>query len=126
MKADVLRILKMWYFSSFEGFKSELLAVKVGLNFKNISVTEKEKSKNNENRSLKRIESRANRVVLRCYSFRASNPKIGRVLFFHNASFFLKFDLTWTDNNSGSKPLKLKKYHIFRIVRTSAFTCLFP
>ena len=30
MKADVLTIPKMWFFSMFEGFKPELLAVKVG------------------------------------------------------------------------------------------------
>ena len=30
MKADVLTIPKMWYFSSFKGFEPELLAVKAG------------------------------------------------------------------------------------------------
>ena len=29
VKADVLMIPKMWYFSSFKGFEPELLAVKV-------------------------------------------------------------------------------------------------
>ena len=33
MKADVLRIPKMWYFSRFGGFKPELSAVKVESNF---------------------------------------------------------------------------------------------
>ena len=33
MKADVLTIPKMWYFSSFKGFEPELLAVKVESNF---------------------------------------------------------------------------------------------
>ena len=33
MKANVLRIPKMWYFSSFKGFEPELLAVKVESNF---------------------------------------------------------------------------------------------
>ena len=40
--------------------------------------------------------------------------------------FFLKFDSTLTANNSGSKPLNLKKYHIFGILRTSAFTWSYP
>ena len=30
MKADVLKIPKMWYFLSFKGFKLGLFAVKVG------------------------------------------------------------------------------------------------
>ena len=34
MKADVLRIPKMWYFLRFGGFKPELSAVKVESNFK--------------------------------------------------------------------------------------------
>ena len=34
LKADVLRIPKMWYFSRFGGFKPELSAVKVESNFK--------------------------------------------------------------------------------------------
>ena len=33
MKADVLTIPKMWFFSMVEGFKPELLAVKVESNF---------------------------------------------------------------------------------------------
>ena len=33
MKADVVTIPKMWYFSSFKGFEPELLAVKVESNF---------------------------------------------------------------------------------------------
>ena len=35
---------------------------------------------------------------------------------------FQRFDPTLTANNSGLKPLNLKKYHIFGIVRMSAFT----
>ena len=34
MKADVLTILKMWYFFRFKGFEPELSAVKVESNFK--------------------------------------------------------------------------------------------
>ena len=34
--------------------------------------------------------------------------------------------LTLTANNSGLKPLKLEKYHIFGILRTSAFTGSYP
>ena len=34
MKADVLKILKMWYFLRFKGFEPELSAVKVESNFK--------------------------------------------------------------------------------------------
>ena len=47
MKADVLRIPKMWEFSSFEGFTPELLAVIVGGNFKKkIGVTKKRHTAN--------------------------------------------------------------------------------
>ena len=51
------------------------------------------------------------------FEFRASNPKIGRVLFFRNASspyhFFLKFDLTLTANNDGLNHLNPYVSHIF-------------
>ena len=90
----------MWYFLSFEGFKPELLAVKVGWKFKKkIGVTKKEKCKNNGNRSPKRIEWRANRVVLRCYSFRNQIFIIVADLFFCDAAYFRgrvkNFRLCW-------------------------------
>ena len=40
--------------------------------------------------------------------------------------FFLKFDSTLTADNSGSKPPNLENYHIFGILRTSAFTWSYP
>ena len=39
---------------------------------------------------------------------------------------FRNFHPTLTANNSGLKPSKLKKYHIFGILRTSAFTWSYP
>ena len=100
VKADVLRIPKMWYFSSFEGFKPELLAVKVGWNFKKkIGVTKKRHAANFENWSPKRIEWTANRVVLRCYSFRNPILIIVAVSFFCDAAYFRgrvkNFRLRW-------------------------------
>ena len=59
-------------------------------------------------------------------SFLPSILKIGRVSFFCDADFFLKFHPTLTANNSGLKPSKLEKYHIFGILRTSAFTWSYP
>jgi len=38
----------------------------------------------------------------------------------------LKFDSTLTADNSGLKPPNLEKYHIFGILRTSAFTWSYP
>ena len=53
-----------------------------------------------------------------------------RTAFFLNASsdpiFFLKFDLTLTANNSPLKSRTPKKYHIFGILRTSAFAWWYP
>ena len=49
----------------------------------------------------------------------------GRVFFFDTSSplnFFFNFHSTLTANNSGLKPSKLKNYHIFGILRTSAFS----
>ena len=60
------------------------------------------------------------------FEFRASNLKIGRVLFFCNAYFFFEFDLTSTAYNYGLKPPNLENYHIFGILRTSAFTWSYP
>ena len=90
----------MWYFSSFEGFKPELLAVKVKWNFKKkIGVTKKRHAANFENWSPKRIEWTANRVVLRCYSFRNPILIIVAVSFFCDAAYLRgrvkNFRLCW-------------------------------
>ena len=58
--------------------------------------------------------------------WRASKIKIVAVSFFGNghtpAEIFFEFDPTSTGNNSPLKSATPKKYHIFEIVRTSAFT----
>ena len=51
-------------------------------------VAKKQHSVNIEFWVLKRISARDNPIGYSFYSFRASNPKIGRVLFFRNASYF--------------------------------------
>ena len=53
VKADVLTIPKMWLFLMFKGFKPELLAVKVGSNFKKKSASQKK-----DTRPILRIEGR--------------------------------------------------------------------
>ena len=89
MKADVLRIPKMWYFSSFEGFKPELLAVKVGWNFKKkIGVTKKRHAANFGIWCPKRSSTLANRVVLSWWSFRNPILIIVADLFFCDAAYF--------------------------------------
>ena len=61
-----------------------------------------------------------------------SNFKITGVVFFFNGSLFLltepKFHsrLTLSSNNSRSKPHTPNKFHIFGIVRTSAFRWTYP
>ena len=47
MKADVLRIPKMWYFSRFGGFKPELSAVKVESNLKRKKLRRRDVTKKN-------------------------------------------------------------------------------
>ena len=89
-------------------------------------VTKKEICHNNENLVSKRIAPQDNPIGSSFYSFRASIPVIFALLFFCDADFFLKFHLTLTANNSGLKPSKLEKYHIFGILRTSAFTWSYP
>ena len=84
-------------------------------------VTKKQHSVNNEFFVPKRISAQDNPIGYSFYSFRASNPKISRVLFSRDGSFFFKFDSTSTAYSSGLKPQNLKNYHIFGILRTSAF-----
>ena len=89
-------------------------------------VTKKRHGHNNEFWCLKRIPGPPNHVRRPWYSFQSSKLDIVAVSFFFNASFpwnfFFNFDLTLTANNSGLKPLKLENYHIFGILRTSAFS----
>ena len=57
------------------------------------------------------------------------NQNCGRVFFLLRLlwpNFFLKFDLTLTANNSPLKSRTPKKYHIFGILRTSAFLWSYP
>ena len=65
-------------------------------------------------------------VDYRLIRFQDLKLKIVAVLFFFTALsqliFFFKFDQTLTANNYGLKPSNLKNYHIFGILRTSAFT----
>ena len=80
-------------------------------------VTKKQHSVNNEFWVPKRISAEDNPIGYSFYSFRASNPKIGRVLFFCDTTspsdFFLKFDLTLTANNDGLNHLNPYVSHIF-------------
>ena len=79
----------MWYFSSFEGFKPELLAVKVGWNFKKkIGVTKKRHAANFGIWCPKRSSTLANRVVLSWWSFRNPILIIVAVSFFCDAAYF--------------------------------------
>jgi len=76
--------------------------------------------------TLKMNHHGANKVGSMLIQFQSQKLIIVAVSFFCNASFpwnfFFNFDLTLTANNSGLKPLKLKNYHIFGILRTSAFS----
>ena len=90
----------MWEFSSFEGFKPELLAVKVGWNFKKkIGVTKKRHAANFGIWSPKRLSTLANGVVLSWYSFRNPILIIVAVSFFCDAAYFRwrvqNFRLCW-------------------------------
>ena len=68
----------------------------------------------------------------RCASNYASNANLRKAAQFWKyqpqqlTSMMSRIDPTLTANNSGSKPSNLKKYHIFGIVRTSAFTWSCP
>ena len=53
------------------------------------AVTKKQHSGDNEFWVPKRISAQDNPTGYSFYSFRASNPKIGRVLFFRDGLFFL-------------------------------------
>jgi hypothetical protein len=61
----------------------------------------------------------------RWFRDRPQNWKLWPCLFCDASSplnFFFNFHSTLTANNSGLKPSKLKNYHIFGILRTSAFS----
>ena len=77
------------------------------------AVTKKQHSVNNEFWVPKRISAEDNPIGYSFYSFRASNHKIGRVLFFRDGSFFLKFDLTLTAHNDGLNHRNPYVSHIF-------------
>ena len=93
-------------------------------------VTKKRHGHNFEFSGLKRIAGAVHHMSYLGYSFPAQKIKIVAVSFFCYASshpiFFLKFDLTLTANNSPLKSRTHKKYHIFGILRTSAFTWWYP
>ena len=89
-------------------------------------VAKKRHGHNNEFWALKRIAGPPNHVRRPCYSFQDPKLNIVAVSFFCNArfywNFFLKFDPTLSAYNYASKTPNLKNYHIFGILRTSAFT----
>ena len=89
-------------------------------------VTKKRHGHNNEFWGLKRIAGPPNHVRRPCYSFQDPKLNIVAVSFFGNArfywNFFSKFDPTLSAYNYASKTPNLKNYHIFGILRTSAFT----
>ena len=89
-------------------------------------VAKKRHGHNNEFWALKRIAGPPNHVRRPCYSFQDPKLNIVAVSFFGNArfywNFFSKFDPTLSAYNYASKTPNLKNYHIFGIVRTSAFT----
>ena len=123
VKAEVLRFPKMWYFLGVRLFKGELLAVKVKSNFK----------KNGSQfyfSGLKRIAKVTNRVDQTCYSFQAQKIKIVAVSFFLDTAFCCRKKLknyqTLTTNNFALKTPPGKNYHIFRNLRTSAFSWWYP
>ena len=132
VKADVLRIPKMWYFLRFRAFIPELSLPKVAWNidkiFQKMSVSKKltffQKNLLYQN-------------LLRGFFKPNLETSLGRnkqkQIFWANVSFFWRLIIFVTDrrfqsrvslssDNSGLKALNLKKYHIFGILRTSAFT----
>ena len=93
-------------------------------------VTKKRHGHNNEFWGLKRIAGPPNHVRRPCYSFQDPQIDIVAVSFFCDTSFPAKkiseFDHTLTANNFGLKPPNLENYHIFGILRSSAFTWSYP
>ena len=89
-------------------------------------VKKKRHGHNNEFWALKRIAGPPNHVKRPCYSFEDPKINIVAVSFFLNDrfywNFFSKFDPTLSAYNYASKTPNLKNYHIFGILRTSAFT----
>jgi len=89
-------------------------------------VKKKRHGHNNELWCLKRIAGPPHHVRRPCYSFQDPQINIVAVSFFCDArfywNFFSKFDPTLSAYNYASKTLNFKNYHIFGILRTSAFT----
>ena len=136
MKADVQGFPKMWYFSQFEGFKPELWLFKVGSNLKIFLgrlAALKKKTRPQFSRFRFHIESAWKKVgYFDADSIWSRNfENCGRVFFFERQLFLMtnsKFQtpLTLTSHNSGSKHRSIENHHIFRFVRTSAFTWCSP
>ena len=93
-------------------------------------VTKKQHSFNNDRTDQKRIGVVVHPMGHPSYSCRVRKCIFDRVLFFCDTSFpqifFLEFYLTLTANNSPLKSRAPKKYHIFGILRTSAFSWWYP
>ena len=131
VKADVLRIPKMWYFLRFRAFKPEFSLLK-DTRLWNL-------------RSVTKIIRRQKKLTFAqkicfCLFLPREVSKLGlknplrrfwyNKFFWKNVSFF-DTDIFWNilsifhatsgNDNSGIKDLNLKKYHIFGILRTSAF-----
>ena len=93
-------------------------------------VTKKQHSVNNDRTDQKRIGVVVHPMGHPSYSCRVRKCIFDRVLFFCDTAFCcwkkLKNDWTLTANNSPLKSRTPKKYHIFGILRTSAFPWCYP
>ena len=98
---------------------------KTGPSSKLRGVTKKRHGHNFQFWALSRNQRGTNHIGPTLIPWQSSKLKIVAVSFFCDASsplnFFFNFHSTLTANNSGLKPSKLKNYHIFGILRTSAF-----
>ena len=99
---------------------------KTGPSSKLRGVTKKRHGHNFQFWALSRNQRGTNHIGPTLIPWQTSKLKIAAVSFFCDTSsplnFFFNFHLTLTANNSGWKPSKLKNYHIFGILRTSAFS----
>ena len=121
--------LRFWYWNTYPGYHHVKPHVQTATRAPSElirGVAKKRHGHNNEFWALKRIAGPPNHVRRPCYSFQDPKLNIVAVSFFGNArfywNFFSKFDPTLSAYNYASKTPNLKNYHIFGILRTSAFT----
>jgi hypothetical protein len=110
--------------------QSQEMAAKVSLSPKLWGVTKKRHGHNFQNFGSKSNQRGTMWVSSTLIRFGAEILKIVAVSFFFNGPSLLflklKFELTSGAHNSASKSPNLENYHIFGILRTSAFTWSYP